>query len=68
MTDARGCPEVVQGGEDRFAERGELPQGRERQEALVDPVQMDDVCLLYPWMGGDVTAPLSGRDTKKLLA
>ena len=46
MADAGAGPHIVHGPYYRFAGSQNLADGVERQHPLVDPVQMDDICLL----------------------
>ena len=56
MADGSGGPDVVHGPHDGFAAFEYLPQHGERQHALIDPVQVDDVGLPEDRQSGDVAA------------
>ena len=56
MADAGAGPHIVHGPYYRFAGSQNLADGVERQHPLVDPVQMDDICLLKFGKRSDVRA------------
>ena len=45
----------------------DLPDTTQREHALIDPVQMDDVCLLKLTQTGDVRPRIGDVDFEKML-
>ena len=47
-------PHVMHCPDDGFATREDLADATKREHALIDPMQVDDVCLLKGFVAGDV--------------
>lgn len=65
MADAGAGPHIVHGPYYRFAGSQNLADGVERQHSLVDPVQMDDICLLKFGKRSDVVPVLAISTAKR---
>ena len=67
MTDSSQWPHVVHRPHHGFAALEDFPQTAQREEALVYPVQVDNVGLLKLWCASDVNAGISYRYLEKVL-
>ena len=68
VADGRARPHVVQRPDDRFGALEYLLQVAERQHALVDPVEVDDVGLTECPCAGDVETGVGDGDGKEVPA
>jgi len=60
-------PDVVHSPHHRFAAAQDLVDALQREHALVDPVQMDNIGFLELLQPGDVVAGIGNVDLKKML-
>ena len=68
MTDGRQWPHVVHRPHDRLAALEDFLKTTQREQALIHPMQMDDVGLLKLWRVGDVDSRVGYRHLEKILA
>ena len=68
MTDCRSRPDIVHRPDHGFTASQDLLDAVQRKHALIDPVQMNDVCLLKLPQFGDIGACAGDVDIKEMLA
>ena len=68
MADGGGRPRVVHGPHHGFPAVEHLLDALEREHALVDPMQVNDIGLLELPQPGDVEARVGDVDLKEVLA
>ena len=68
VTDGRRLPHVVHGPHDGFPALQDLAEGAQREEALIDPMQMDDICFLKLRQTSDIGARIGYRHLEEVLA
>ena len=68
MADARCHPQIVQRGEDGLTKEAEVTESAQGEEALINPVEVQHIRPLHPWMVAHVEAPARCRDAEEASA
>ena len=68
MADTRTGPHIVHGPDYGFVEGNQFLQIVQREESLVDPVKMNDICCLDQWMMGEIRPGIGNGDLEECRA